>query len=373
MIKKVAIVYGTRPEAIKLAPLILKLREDERFETVVVSTGQHKEMLDQIHDSLGFAPDINLNLMRTCEGITDIMGNVISKLDPIFNVHSLDTVIVHGDTATTFGASICAFYNRIKVAHVEAGLRSHNLAQPWPEEANRILTSKISNYHLCPTQLSADNLLSEGVSEDDIFITGNTAVDAINLAVSRLEQDLELSIAIEKEFSGIDFSKRVLLVTSHRRENFGEGLTAICNALKRLAAEFLDVEIVFPVHLNPDVSDLVHSLLKDEADIHLIKPLEYLPFVYLLKNCELILTDSGGLQEEGPSLNKKVFVMRDVTERPEALKTGHISLVGTNEENIFTKVANFLSYETDKEYLLQKNPYGDGFASDRIIEMLAMT
>ena len=364
-------VYGTRPEAIKLAPLILKLRADNRFDTIVISTGQHKEMLDQIHESFGFAADIDLNLMNTCDGITDVLGNVISKLDRVFKLDRPDTVMVHGDTATTFGAAICAFYNRIKVAHVEAGLRSHNLAQPWPEEANRLLTSRISDYHFCPTQLSAENLMSEGVSEGDIRITGNTVVDALNLAISRLDQDLELSHAIKKKFSGIDLSKKVVLVTSHRRENFGQGISSICSAIHRLAADFSDVQIVFPVHLNPDVHNFVHSALKDEPDIHLIEPLEYLPFVYLLKNCELVLTDSGGLQEEGPSLNKKVFVMRDVTERPEALKTGHITMVGTSEENIYTEVSKFLRDKTDKEYLKQSNPYGDGFAAERIIEFLA--
>lgn len=370
MIKKIAIVYGTRPEAIKLAPLILRLRANKRFETVVISTGQHKEMLDQIHDSFGFTADIDLNLMKNCEGITDVLGNIISKLDPILKLNKPDIVIVHGDTATTLGATLCAFYNRVKVAHIEAGLRSHNLAQPWPEEANRLLTSRLSSYHFCPTELSAENLLNEGVDEEDIQITGNTVVDAINLAIGRLEQDIELSRAIEKKFSEIDFSKKVLLVTSHRRENFGHSLSSICNALKRLASDFSDVQIVFPVHLNPDVHDLVHSVLKDEPDVHLIKPLEYLPFVYLLKNCELVLTDSGGLQEEGPSLNKKVFVMRDITERPEALKTGHISMVGTKEENIYMEVSNFLREEADKDYLQRKNPYGDGLAVERIIEFL---
>lgn len=369
--RKIAVVYGTRPEAIKLAPVILKLRQDTRFDVTVISTGQHKEMLEQIHSSLGFRPDIDLNLMDVSEGITNVLGNIISKLDEVFKLSRPDTVVVHGDTATTLGSSICAFYNQIKVAHIEAGLRTHNLDQPWPEEGNRVLTSRISSYHFCPTHSSSDNLLAEGINERDITVTGNTVVDALNLAVDRLEQDPALEKDIADQFSGINFSQRVVLVTSHRRENLGGGLSSICSALKKLTADFPDLQVVFPVHLNPAVSSVVHTILQNTPRVHLIKPLEYLPLVYLLKNCELVLTDSGGLQEEGPSLNKKVFVMRDTTERPEALATGHISMVGTSEETIVSKVSSYLRDFSQKEYLFNKNPYGDGFASQRIIEILA--
>lgn len=364
------ITIGTRPEAIKMAPVVLALRAEPRIETVLCSTGQHREMLAQALQIFGLKPDIDLAVMQTAQTLTAATTAVLNGLDQVFLTKRPDRLIVHGDTLTTFSASLSAFYHHIPVAHVEAGLRTGRMDAPWPEEGNRRLTSVLTNLHFAPTEQAKENLLREGVLADQIHVTGNTVIDAL-LAVSRkLDTDSALESSVQGSYGKLDDTKKLVLVTGHRRENFGEGFRNLCLALKTLAQRS-DVEIVYPVHLNPSVRDVVSRELADTPNIRLISPLDYLPFVSLMKKASVILTDSGGIQEEAPSLGKPVLVMREVTERPEAVRMGCVRLVGTDARKIVGEVSRLLDDpEAASQMSRAQNPYGDGFAATRIKDVL---
>lgn len=370
--KKILLVFGTRPEAIKMAPLAIKLKALRKdFETKVCVTGQHREMLDQVLDLFELEPDFDLNLMKQEQTLADINSGVLKGLESVFKKWTPDLVLVHGDTATTFAASLAAYYHKIKVGHVEAGLRTGNIYSPWPEEANRRLTSILATYHFAPTQNSFDNLIKENINPSSITITGNTVIDALLTVRDKVLHDSELLKIFEHKFNMLDENKKLILVTGHRRENFGQGFKDICQALANIARERSDVQIIYPVHLNPNVQHPVNEFLSDIDNIKLIEPQDYLPFVYLMAKSYLILTDSGGIQEEAPSLGKPVLVMRDTTERPEAVEAGTVKLVGTNSEVIKNSIIELL--ENDELYNKMKkahNPYGDGNACDQIINFL---
>lgn len=369
--KQILLVFGTRPEAIKMAPLVLKLKEDKGFVVKVCVTGQHREMLDQVLELFNIAPDFDLNLMKPNQTLSDITIGVLSGLGEIFNAWKPDVVLVHGDTATTFAASLAAYYHKIKVGHVEAGLRTGNIYSPWPEEANRKLTGSLANYHFAPTMSSKMNLQKENVPETDIIVTGNTVIDALLMAKSKINLDNGLKKIFEEKFSFLSQQKKIILVTGHRRENFGQGFLNICQALSDIATTYQDVQIVYPVHLNPNVQEPVQKILSNIDNIYLIEPQDYLPFVYLLDKSYLILTDSGGIQEEAPSLGKPVLVMRDTTERPEAVEAGTVKLVGTDVELIKNAVDSLLTNPQEYAKMSEShNPYGDGSACDKIVTYL---
>lgn len=330
---KTLIVFGTRPEAIKMAPLALNLAQDDRFESRVCVTGQHRQMLDQVLELFEITPDYDLNIMKPGQDLTDVTIAILQGLKPVLTEFKPDVVLVHGDTATTLATSLAAYYQQIPIAHVEAGLRTGNLYSPWPEEGNRRLTGALAALHFAPTSTSQDNLLREGTDAATIYTTGNTVIDALLEVVRKLESPA-LKNQFEAQFSFLNPERRMVLVTGHRRENFGGGFERICQALVDTARQFPDVDIVYPVHLNPNVREPVNRLLADVNNIHLIEPLDYLPFVYLMTRSYLILTDSGGIQEEAPALGKPVLVMRDTTERPEAVAAGTVKLVGTDVESI---------------------------------------
>lgn len=368
---KVMLVFGTRPEAIKMAPLALLLQQDARFDCRICVTGQHRQMLDQVLGIFQLAATYDLEIMRPNQDLSDITSAVLLGMRGIFQQFRPDMVLVHGDTATTFSASLAAYYHQIPIAHVEAGLRTHNLYSPWPEEANRRLTGALTALHFAPTPSSKANLLREGVLPKDIHVTGNTVIDALLQAVDRLKDDQDLVREVQKKLPSLAEDRRMLLVTGHRRESFGGGFERMCQALISIAAEFPDIDIVYPVHLNPQVQEPVKRLLGDTPNIHLIEPQEYLPFVYLMNRAHIVLTDSGGVQEEAPSLGKPVLVMRDTTERPEAVEAGTVKLVGTDAELIVSEVTRLLT--DDEEYARMSyahNPYGDGAASERICQAL---
>ncbi|MGM0952121.1 MAG: non-hydrolyzing UDP-N-acetylglucosamine 2-epimerase [Pseudomonadota bacterium] len=368
---KVLTVFGTRPEAIKMAPVVLALQDDDRFESVLCVTGQHREMLDQVLSLFSLVPDYDLSIMKPGQDLTDVTTGILQGMRSVLAEAMPDLVLVHGDTATTFAATLAAYYQQIPVGHVEAGLRTGNLYSPWPEEANRKLTGALAAVHFAPTQRSADNLLAEGVADEAVHITGNTVIDALFRIVERFDKDSELADSLAGQFLFLKPERRVVLVTGHRRESFGGGFERICEALNRTARAFPDVDIVYPVHLNPNVREPVNRLLKGLKNVHLIEPLDYLPFVYLMSRSYLILTDSGGIQEEAPSLGKPVLVMRDTTERPEALDAGTVELVGTNVECICERVQALLDDEhTYQKMSLAHNPYGDGNASSRILDAI---
>ncbi len=367
--KKVILVFGTRPEAIKMAPLVLRFKEDNSFETKVLVTAQHREMLDQVLDIFDIEPDFDLDLMKKGQTLTDVTCSVLKGVGEILEQEKPDVVLVHGDTATSTAAALAAYYQRIPVGHVEAGLRTGNIYSPFPEEMNRKITGSIATFHFAPTNVSENNLLSENVSKDGIHVTGNTVIDALHWVKDKIEKtNTEFD-----ELSEVDFSKRIVLVTGHRRENFGEGFINICTAIKELAEVNSDCEFVYPVHLNPNVRKPVNEILKGISNVKLIEPLEYQPFVKLMSSSYLVLTDSGGIQEEAPSLGKPVLVMRDTTERPEALDAGTVKLVGTDLKLIKESVQELLD---DKELYEQMskahNPYGDGAACGRILEALSV-
>lgn len=365
-------VFGTRPEAIKMAPLVLKLKASSSFDAKVCVTGQHREMLDQVLGLFSLEPDYDLNIMKPGQDLSDITSAILKGMRDVLAECRPDVVVVHGDTATTMAASLAAYYQRIPVAHVEAGLRTGNLYSPWPEEANRKLTGVLASFHFAPTHTSAENLKREGVAEDDIHVTGNTVIDALFEVVSKLDTDEQLHRGLASKLPFLTEEKKVILVTGHRRESFGGGFERICEALAEIARQHPDVQIVYPVHLNPNVQRPVNKLLKGVANIHLIEPLDYLPFVYLMNRAEIILTDSGGIQEEAPSLGKPVLVMRESTERPEAVEAGTVKLVGTNPNKITEELNKLLICpEAYAAMARAHNPYGDGKASDRIIEVLA--
>lgn len=370
--KRVLLVFGTRPEAIKMAPLVLKLKENNKdFETKVCVTGQHRQMLDQVLSLFQLTPDYDLNLMKPGQTLSDVTTGVLKGLEQVFGEWLPDVVLVHGDTATTFAASLAAYYHKIKVGHVEAGLRTGDLYSPWPEEANRQLTGVLANYHFAPTQSSYENLVKENVSPEEIIVTGNTVIDALLQVKQKVEQDPALVAQFQQAFSFLDADKKLILVTGHRRENFGQGFLNICKALANMAKKYTDIQIVYPVHLNPNVQQPVNELLAGIANIHLIAPQDYLPFVYLMNRSYLILTDSGGIQEEAPSLGKPVLVMRDTTERPEAVEAGTVRLVGTDVNTIEQSVTMLLENPNIYAEMSEAhNPYGDGTACQQIIDFL---
>jgi UDP-N-acetylglucosamine 2-epimerase (non-hydrolysing) len=369
--KKILLVFGTRPEAIKMAPLVKTLQGNNAFEIKVCVTAQHRHMLDQVLQLFDIQPDFDLNLMRPGQDLFDITSGVLLGLKPVLTKWRPDAVLVHGDTSTTFAASLAAFYERIPVGHVEAGLRTGNLYSPWPEEANRKLTSVIAKWHFAPTAISRSNLLKQGVPSCAIHVTGNTVIDALLQVREKIANDPQIRQHNLQNFSFLDPSKRIVLVTGHRRENFGDGFERICLALIRIAENHADVQVVYPVHLNPQVQEPVNRLLGDIGNIHLVESLEYLSFVYLMDKSTLILTDSGGIQEEAPSLGKPVLVMRDTTERPEAVEAGTVKLVGTDVEKIVTEAYTLLTNtQAYQAMALAQNPYGDGQACQRIADAL---
>lgn len=372
MKKRVLLVFGTRPEAIKMAPLALQLKQqDSCFETKVCVTGQHRQMLDQVLELFDLIPDFDLNLMKPSQTLSDITSSVLKGLEEVFVEWTPDIVLVHGDTATTFAASLAAYYHKISVGHVEAGLRTGDIYSPWPEEANRKLTGVLATYHFAPTQSSYDNLITENINSKNITITGNTVIDALLTVRSKIETDQNVIKQFKQQFDFLNSEKKMILVTGHRRENFGQGFLNICSALGNIARQHPEVQIIYPVHLNPNVQKPVNDLLSDIPNIYLIAPQDYLPFVYLMNRSYLILTDSGGIQEEAPSLGKPVLVMRDTTERPEAVDAGTVKLVGTDVALIERSVLELL----DNPDLYQTmagahNPYGDGTACEKIIAVL---
>jgi UDP-N-acetylglucosamine 2-epimerase (non-hydrolysing) len=368
---RVMTVFGTRPEAIKMAPLVKALEAQPGIESIVCVTAQHRQMLDQVLELFDIEPDFDLDVMKPGQNLYSITSEILGRIGSVYEQAQPDVVLVHGDTTTTFAASLAALYQRVPVGHVEAGLRTGNLYSPWPEEANRKLTGALAEMHFAPTDASRDNLLSENVPGERIVVTGNTVIDALLAVRRKLDDDDRLRAELDARFRFLRPGARMVLVTGHRRENFGGGFERICAAIRTLAQRFPDVDIVYPVHLNPNVREPVNRLLRGIGNVHLIEPLDYLPFVYLMTRSHVILTDSGGIQEEAPSLGKPVLVMRDTTERPEAVSAGTVRLVGTDDDSIVSGVARLL--EDDGEYLrmsVAHNPYGDGRACGRIVHAL---
>lgn len=372
MIVKTLCVFGTRPEAIKMAPLALALQADPRFDAKVCVTGQHREMLDQVLELFELSPDYDLNIMKPGQDLTDVTSSILLGMREVLASSKPDIVLVHGDTATTFAASMAAYYQQIPVAHVEAGLRTGNIYSPWPEEGNRKLTGALATLHFAPTETSSANLLREGVNPGSIIVTGNTVIDALLQVVAKLDADRELQAQFASRFPFLEAGRKLVLVTGHRRESFGGGFERICQALVDTAKRFPEVEIVYPVHLNPNVREPVNRLLAGIDNVHLVEPLDYLPFVYLMNQAYVILTDSGGIQEEAPSLGKPVLVMRDTTERPEAVAAGTVKLVGTDVAAITTALATLITDDAAyRQMSFAHNPYGDGKACQRILESIS--
>lgn len=368
---KIFTVFGTRPEAIKMTPVIKALQaHSDVFDLRVCVTAQHRYMLDQFLNLFGIQPDYDLNLMHPGQDLTDITVNVLTGLRDVFRRDRPDRVLVQGDTTTTFAASLAAFYEKIPVAHIEAGLRTGNVCAPWPEEMNRCLTSTIADMHFAPTILARENLIRENIPAEQITVTGNTVIDALLNVIERIQTNKALENRLAGQFIFLDSAKRLILITGHRRENFGEGFERICNALARISSRD-DVQIVYPVHLNPNVQEPVRRILGSMKNVHLIEPLEYLPFVYLMSKSSIIITDSGGIQEEAPSLGKPVLVMRETTERPEAVVAGTVCLVGTDEDRIVNETEKLLDDPEEYDKMSRAhNPYGDGKASERIVKEL---
>ncbi|HEM8292500.1 TPA: UDP-N-acetylglucosamine 2-epimerase (non-hydrolyzing) [Providencia stuartii] len=368
---KVLTVFGTRPEAIKMAPLVHALANDADFEAKVCVTAQHREMLDQVLKLFEITPDYDLNIMKPGQDLTDITCRILEGLKSVFADFQPDVVLVHGDTATTMATSLAAFYHRIPVGHVEAGLRTGNLYSPWPEEANRKIAGHLAMYHFAPTENSRQNLLKESIPDSHIFVTGNSVIDALLWVRDKVMSDQHMMEKLGANYPFIDPNKKMILVTGHRRESFGGGFERICHALADIAQAHPDVQVVYPVHLNPNVSEPVKRILHNIDNIILISPQEYLPFVYLMNHAYLILTDSGGIQEEAPSLGKPVLVMRDTTERPEAIDAGTVRLVGTDTQKIVNEVNRLLTDDAEyHEMSRAHNPYGDGHACQRILTAL---
>lgn len=370
--KKVLTVFGTRPEAIKMAPLVHALAKDERFDTKVCVTAQHREMLDQVLELFEIEPDFDLNLMKAGQTLNDVTAKILQKLKPVLQEFKPDVVLVHGDTATTFAASLAAYYEQIDVGHVEAGLRTGNIYSPWPEEANRKLTGALAKYHFAPTDTSEQNLIKENCDPSSVSVTGNTVIDALLMVKDKIDTDADLNATLVAQFPFLDDSKKLILVTGHRRESFGGGFERICQALAETAKAHSECQILYPVHLNPNVCEPVNRILSGFENIHLIEPQQYLPFIYLMSRAHIILTDSGGIQEEAPSLGKPVLVMRDTTERPEAVAAGTVKLVGTEINKIVTNLDSLLTDPQAYQAMsYAHNPYGDGKACQRILDELA--
>lgn len=383
MKKKVMLVFGTRPEAIKMAPLVKCLQQrDNEFETIVCVTGQHREMLDQVLKIFDIKPNYDLNIMKSGQDLYDVTSRVLLGMRDVLSKVKPNIVLVHGDTTTSTATALAAFYQQIPVGHVEAGLRTHNIYSPWPEEMNRQITGRIASLDFAPTPLSRQNLLDEGVSVDNIFVTGNTVIDALHIVVDKIKTDSHLSKTLTDNLKTqgydvhrLDEGRKLVLITGHRRENFGDGFLNICKAIKHLSEKYQDVDFVYPMHLNPNVRKPIHAIFGEHlynlGNLFFIEPLEYLDFVFLMEKSTIVLTDSGGIQEEAPGLGKPVLVMRDTTERPEALDAGTVKLVGTDYNKIVDNVS--LLIDDEKEYEIMSranNPYGDGKASQRIAEVL---
>lgn len=374
--RKILLVFGTRPEAIKMAPLVKALKSDDFFETKVAVTAQHREMLDQVLNLFDIIPDYDLNLMSKGQDLYDITSRALIGLRDILDQFQPDLVLVHGDTATTFATALAAFYKQIPVGHVEAGLRTNNMYSPWPEEANRVLTGRLAQWHFAPTQRNQEALISEGINPNNIIVTGNTVIDALQMITHKISDSLELQTQINESLiqAGLKLNvveQKYVLITGHRRENFGGGFEEICSALRDLAINNPMVQFIYPVHLNPNVQEPVKRLLGEINNVQLIRPLSYEPFVYLMQHAYLVLTDSGGVQEEAPGLGKPVLVMRDTTERPEAVDAGTVKLVGTDADTIVKSVQQLID-DSDLYNKMSEahNPYGDGKASKRIIEFI---
>lgn len=380
---KIMLVFGTRPEAIKMAPLVKEFQKyPERFETIVCVTGQHREMLDQVLHIFEIIPDYDLNIMKQGQDLYDVTARVLMGMRDVLKEAQPNVVLVHGDTTTSTAAALAAFYQQIPVGHVEAGLRTHNIYSPWPEEMNRQITGRIATYHFAPTPLSKHNLLAEGVKEEHIYVTGNTVIDALYMVVDKIKKNKELDTELGGllKRAGYDVNrllgeKKLVLITGHRRENFGVGFIHMCTAIKDLTQKYPDVDFVYPMHLNPNVRKPIHEVFGEDlsnlGNMFFIEPLEYLSFVYLMEKSTIVLTDSGGIQEEAPGLGKPVLVMRDTTERPEALEAGTVKLVGTDYDKIVVEVSTLLDNQEYYEKMSKAvNPYGDGLACNRIIKIL---
>lgn len=372
---KVLSVFGTRPEAIKMAPVVSALAKSDVLESRVCVTAQHREMLDQVLDLFNITPEYDLDVMTKGQDLFDVTSKILLGMRDILNDFKPDVVLVHGDTSTTFSVSLSCYYSRIAVGHVEAGLRTGNIYSPWPEEANRKLTGSLTKFHFAPTSKSQENLLLENTDPTNIHVTGNTVIDALLDVKVRIEEEKSLQAQILQQFPQLvpfaDSDRRLVLVTGHRRENFGDGFERICKALARIAKQYPDADVVYPMHMNPNVREPVTRLLSGLENVHLIEPLEYLPFVWLMTQSYMIATDSGGVQEEAPSLGKPVLVMRDTTERPEAVDAGTVKLVGTDDESIYQGVSELMNNpEKYQEMAARHNPYGDGEASQRIVHIL---
>ena len=381
--KKILIVFGTRPEAIKMAPVVKAFQANtDNFETKVCVTAQHREMLDQVLDIFDIKPDYDLNLMKQGQDLHDISARVLVELRPVLQEFKPDVVLVHGDTTTSSMTALAAFYQQIPVGHVEAGLRTYNIYSPWPEEINRQITGRIANYNFAPTELSKQNLLKEHIEESKIIITGNTVIDALHQALNKIKDNKGLATKLKNQIEDFGYpnitasekkERKLILITGHRRENFGKGFVQMCEAIKEIALKNPGFDLVYPVHLNPNVLKPVHKILDGIENIYLIKPLEYLPFLFLMEKSYLVLTDSGGIQEEAPSLGKPVLVMRDTTERPEAIEAGTVELVGTDMKKIVEKVNELINNNNFYEKMSRAhNPYGDGKASGRIVKFMTM-
>ena len=377
------LVFGTRPEAIKMAPLVKEFqKQTDKFETIVCVTGQHREMLDQVLHIFDIRPDYDLNIMKQGQDLYDVTSRVLLGMRDVLKEVHPDVVLVHGDTTTSTAAALAAFYQQIPVGHVEAGLRTHNIYSPWPEEMNRQITGRIATYHFAPTPLSKQNLLSEGVSETNITVTGNTVIDALYMVVDKIKKDQSLDAELENLLrqAGYDTNRlangrKMVLITGHRRENFGDGFISMCRAIKALTEKYPEVDFVYPMHLNPNVRRPIHEVFGEDLsglkNMFFIEPLEYLSFVYLMEKSTLVLTDSGGIQEEAPGLGKPVLVMRDTTERPEALEAGTVKLVGTDYDRIVSEVSALLDDSAYYDRMSKAvNPYGDGLACKRIVDVL---
>lgn len=369
---KILTVFGTRPEAIKMAPLVKMLAGRKNIESRVCVTAQHRQMLDQVLELFEITPDYDLNIMKQGQNLSGITCEILKRMEPVLVEFQPDLVLVHGDTSTTFAATLAAYYQRTAVGHVEAGLRTGNIYSPWPEEANRKLTGALANLHFAPTELSRHNLLREGIDQEAVHVTGNTVIDALLWVKSKLQSDQGLSQSLRDRFPFLRNEARLVLITGHRRENFGDGFERICAAIRNLAEKFTDVDFLYPVHLNPNVREPVGRILQGFTNIHLIEPQDYLPFVYLMTRSHIILTDSGGIQEEAPSLGKPVLVMRDTTERPEAVAAGTVKLVGTDSRQIIEAVATLLTNDIEYNRMsFSHNPYGDGKACERIVNTIS--
>lgn len=380
--KKILLVFGTRPEAIKMAPLVMEFKKNPtEFNTIVCVTGQHREMLDQVLKVFDIKPDYDLNIMKQGQDLYDITSRVILDMRNVLKECDPAIVLVHGDTTTSMAAALSAFYQKIPVGHIEAGLRTHNIYSPWPEEMNRQITGRIATYHFAPTKLSKENLLNEGVEENRIIVTGNTVIDALHLVAEKIKNDITLQEKLKKilSLSGYNIERlskgrKLVLITGHRRENFGEGFLQICNAIKTLALKYPEIDFVYPMHLNPNVREPIKEVFGDKnkiSNIYFIEPLDYLPFVFLMEKSYLVLTDSGGIQEEAPGLGKPVLVMRDTTERPEAIDAGTVKLVGADYNKIVKEVSTLIDNESYYHMMAKAtNPYGDGFSRKKIIEFI---